>query len=252
MTTRFLVAPTLLASIFVIASGAQASVIYLPATDELKFVSDGEPGVYVEYGVGKTYLLWNDEKAKNLSQGSDNSGSSDTWSLWDEHWGPIGRKFVDDFRRWRELSIDEQRKRVQQSQRTKWDKDMFSTANSPKRYPLRNSKPGQTAQEHSEPMRDANGCLPGQQFYEYKGFLGIGREKLGCMTPAEAAALHHQRGQAWRNINTQQQLNQMQYQQQQLQFQQRQQQFQQQQQQYRTNQQLYYLQQQINRPRYGF
>lgn len=88
-------------------------------------------------------------------------------------------------------------------------------------------------------------CPEGQQFYEYKGFLGIGKEKLGCMTPAEASALHQQRSQAWRNVNTQQQINQMQYQQQQ-------QQFQQQQQQYRNGQQMYWMQQQMNKPRYGF
>ena len=88
-------------------------------------------------------------------------------------------------------------------------------------------------------------CPEGQQFYEYKGFLGVGKEKLGCMTPAEASALHQQRSQAWRNVNTQQQINQMQYQQQQ-------QQFQQQQQQYRNGQQMYWMQQQMNKPRYGF
>lgn len=88
-------------------------------------------------------------------------------------------------------------------------------------------------------------CPEGQQFYENKGFLGIGKEKLGCMTPSEASAFHQQRSQAWRNVNTQQQINQMQYQQQQ-------QQFQQQQQQYRNGQQMYWMQQQMNKPRYGF
>jgi hypothetical protein len=88
-------------------------------------------------------------------------------------------------------------------------------------------------------------CPEGQQSYEYEGFLGIGKEKLGCMTPAEASAFHQQRSQAWRNVNTQQQINQMQYQQQQ-------QQFQQQQQQYRNGQQMYWMQQQMNKPRYGF
>jgi hypothetical protein len=95
------------------------------------------------------------------------------------------------------------------------------------------------------------GCPLGTAKYtvdQPTGFLGLGKPKkvdIGCMTPAEASAFHQQRSQAWRNVNTQQQINQMQYQQQQ-------QQFQQQQQQYRTNQQLYYMQQQMNKPRYGF
>ena len=226
------------------ATPARASVVFLPSTDEVKLVSDGESGVFVEYGVAKIYKLWSDNDAKNLSGGEDNSGKVDIVSLWisDAEMGPLTSKIVMKLRDWREMSTQKQRGFILKSSRTNWDKDMFVTMNSPRRYPL--ETPAST-QVNTEPQRDSYGCLPGEQFYEYKGFLGIGREKLGCMTPEQAAALHQQRSQAWRNVNTQNQINQMQYQQQQTQFQN-------QQQQYRMGQQLYYQQQQLNRLRNGY
>jgi len=169
----------------------EASAVFLSATDEVKFVSDGNPGVYVEYGVGKTYLLWNDESVKNLSNGDDNSGHADTWSLWDEDWGPQTKKIAYAFRKWRELPTEKQLVNIKPAEREKWRKDMFVTANSPKRYPPTKAS---TTANTPEPLaysnyRDPDGCTDGRSMVYVKqgGFLGIGAKNVpvGCMTEAE-------------------------------------------------------------------
>ena len=224
------------------ATPASASVVFLPSTDEIKVTNDGFPYVFVDYGKGTAYQLWEDKRAANLRIGVPGSGVSNSWSIWNEYFDEEIRVFALKLLEWRELPMSKQRSSIRSDLRGQWDKDMFVTSKSPKRYPVE-APVASTASP--EPQRDSNGCLPGEQFYEYKGFLGIGKEKLGCMTPQQAAALHQQRSQGWRNVNTQNQINQMQYQQQQTQFQN-------QQQQYRMGQQLYYQQQQLNRLKTGF
>lgn len=236
---RLLVASCLLTCF---AAQATASVVFLPSTDQIKVTNDGFPYVFVDYGKGTTYQIWEDKRAANLRIGLAGSGVSNSWSIWNEYFDEELRVFASKLLEWRELPIGKQRSSIRSDLRGQWDKDMFVTSNSPKRYPV---EVPVSSQVNTEPQRDSYGCLPGEQFYEYKGFLGIGKEKLGCMTPAQAAALHQQRSQAWRNVNTQNQINQMQYQQQQTQLQN-------QQQQYRMGQQLYYQQQQLNRLRNGY
>jgi hypothetical protein len=177
---------------------AQASVVYLPATDELRVVSDGNPGIYVEYGVGKTYPLWNDESAKNLSQGEDNSGSSSTWSLWEESWGPLTGKIALAMRKWREHPTEKQMATIKPEDRQKWKKDMFATANSPKRFPAGQSSSTPATEENlytNQPALRLDGCPEGTQRFTVdrrSGFLGLGTKKvdIGCMTQAEANRWH--------------------------------------------------------------
>jgi hypothetical protein len=190
-----------------LASGfpAQASAVFLPATDELKFVSDSNPGIYVEYGVGKTYLLWNDEDVKNLSNGEDNSGHADTWSLWNEDWGPRTKRIALAIRKWRELPMEKQMSNIKAADRQKWKKDMFATTNSPKRYPTTNkAEPtnregndlGYRVFQGSTGGTSGEGCPPGTSYYERRegaALFGIklGEGKLtwsGCLTDGEAAA----------------------------------------------------------------
>jgi hypothetical protein len=170
---------------------AQASVVFLPATDELKVVSDGNPGIYVEYGIGKTYLLWNDEGAKNLAMGEDNSGSSTTLSLWDEDWGPRTKPIALAMRKWREHPTEKQMATIKPEDRQKWKKDMFVTANSPKRYPAGQSSSSPAQDNYQAPVLDADGC-PAGKFMAYvnesTGFLGLGKKQkknIGCMTDEE-------------------------------------------------------------------
>jgi hypothetical protein len=167
--------------------------VYLPATDELKFVSDGNPGVYVEYGVGKTYLLWNDDSAKNLAEGEDNSGSSSTWSLWEESWGPRTGKIALTMQKWREHPTEKQMATIKPEDRQKWKKDMFSTANSPKRFPAGQSSSTPATEENlytKQPALNSDGCPEGTGMAyvnERAGFLGLGtkRVNVGCMTELE-------------------------------------------------------------------
>lgn len=181
---------------------AQASVIYLPATDEVKFVNDGQPGLYVEYGVGKIYMLWTDEDFRNLADLEDNSGLSSTWSIWLEMWGPRTKRVVLALRKWRELPPDKQALNIKPVDRQRWKKDMFATANSPRRHvpaPQENSTSSGTpfwATPSREAERlDENGCPPGKKYYERRegiSFFGIkmGEGKLtwsGCLTDGEAA-----------------------------------------------------------------
>jgi hypothetical protein len=169
----------------------RASVIFYPATDEVKVVSDGETSVYVEYGVGKIFLVWQDSLAANLSSGSDNSGHSNTWSLWDEDWGPKTKIVVEKIRKWRDLPTAQQRKYIQASDAAKWDKAMFATANSPRRYPVQD--PARSVVNESRPSLNADGCPEGQGRVTKTsgGFFGIGgkKEDIGCMTPYQLETL---------------------------------------------------------------
>jgi hypothetical protein len=170
---------------------SQASVVYIPARNALKFVSDGNPGIYVEYGVGKTYLLWNDESARNISKGEDNSGFSNTWGMWDEDWGQRTGPIVLAIRKWREYPTEKQMETIKPEDRQNWKKDMFATANIPKTYPADYSSSTPVQDTYQPPSSDANGCPEGtQRFYveQPSGFLGLGKKKvdIGCMTQGEA------------------------------------------------------------------
>jgi hypothetical protein len=170
---------------------AQASVVYLPATDELKFVSDGNPGIYVEYGVGKRYLLWNDDSARIIFEGEDNNGITRTWSMWDEDWGPRSKPIALAMRKWREHPTEKQMATIKPEDRQKWTKDMFATANSPKRYPAGQSSSTPAQDTYRPPALNADGCPAGKNMVyvsQSTGFLGLGKKKavaIGCMTTEE-------------------------------------------------------------------
>lgn len=212
MTFLSAVAPTCAVAALVINTApSMASAVYYPATDEVKFVNDGESGVYAEYGVGKIFLLWNDNSVANLlSAGTNNSGTASTWSLWDEDWGPKTGPVIAKIRKWRELPAPQQRKFINTSEASRWSKVMFATANSPRRYPAQS--PANTATQNPigsdyglqsiyEPSSD--GCPAGKSRYRTNGLFGLGRRDLGCMTDYEANSYRQQQIQnSINNMNT--------------------------------------------------
>ena len=133
--------------------------------------------------------IFDDIEARNLSKGVDNSGAETTYWLWAPEWGPLTGKIARRIKNWRELTQSKQRVFIAKSSIKTWEKDMFVTANSPRRKPevLASTTPAEPRQApiSSYLETDNDGCPPGTNRRKSRGLLGLFREDLGCISYSE-------------------------------------------------------------------